>query len=679
MAPRTLTLRAAAAEIHAAYRNRELGQPFFFIVGAGLSAPTVPLAGAIAEHCRSQVGLVDDGPAVSDPLDVYSHWFDRAYPQAADRQRYLKSLIQDKPIPNATLRLGHIVASGLLSDLVVTSNFDDFIARAFTLFGAHYVHCDHPGTVDRIDLIGREIKVVHVHGSYKFYDCRNIRDELEERARHSPSNTRTMAAFLDRALASSSPIVIGYSGWGGDVIMGALRRRLDGASLPYRLYWFAYTTQDLSSLQARCPWLTEHPDVRIVVPDGGHHAPARDLEPTSPVTAPMSVLPAQLVFEELSRRFDLREPELTRDPVRFFARQARAAFAADAEDHAQANLYSFATVVARLERAAELEAEDFRLRRGGMSQLEPVRRLLRESRYREALEIAAAVVPTLDENGLPELYEVLLDLVRSLSLNPDEVLQAAALALDVAERTPELRATAACRSERVDLRLAMSDALLRLKRPDDAILEFDRLFADLAFESNPDVQARVRVARASKARALAMSNRLEESIREYDALIPDLRGHPAERWLLLQTQYNRAVHVAKLGRIDEAIAQFTRFAEEHRADSSTVTTALVAAALRAKAQAFASRGEIERAIDGLGEVIQLFAETDSIRVGPVVAASLVSKGALEFKLGRLEDARQSLGTFYEICRRLALPDLLPQEVMAESEELRHRLQDAAAN
>lgn len=678
MALRTLTLRAAASEIQAAYRNRELGQPFFFIVGAGLSAPAVPLASAIADHCRSQVGPEDDVFAPSQPLEAYSYWFDRAYPQPADRQRYLKTLIQNKPIPNAALRLAHVLTSGLVSDLVVTSNFDDFITRALALFGAPYVHCDHPSTVDRIDLIGREIKVVHVHGSYKFYDCRNIRDELEERARPSYSTTRTMAAFLDRALGSSSPIVIGYSGWDGDVIMSALRRRLEGASLPYRLYWFAFTQQDLSNLHARCPWLTEHPDVRFAVPDTGQRLRASEAEPTSPVSVLPPMLPALLVLEELSRRFGLREPELTRDPVRFFARQARAAFAAEVEERDQGNLYSFSTVVARLERAAKLEADDFRLQRAGISDLEPVRRLVRESQYSEALDTASTLAADLDDDGHVELFDVLGDLIRSFSLDDDDVLRAASLALSVAERTPAINETVAYRRERVDLRLAISDALLRLNRPEVAIAEFDKLLEESAGESNADVQARLRVVRASKARALGLAKRLRDAVREYDALIPDLRGHPEERWILLQAQYNRALHLAALGQTNEAIIELDKFSEEHRGSDNTITQVLVAGALQAKAQVLAAQGRPQDAIDGLSDLARQFGSTDSIRLGRVVAGALIARASLEYDLIRLSEAAQSLDVFDQLCRRLALHDMLPEQSILEATELRRRLQDPAA-
>jgi hypothetical protein len=49
--PRTLTLSEAAAEIRDRYPR-----PFFFMVGAGISHPTIPLAPALVEHFREQAG-----------------------------------------------------------------------------------------------------------------------------------------------------------------------------------------------------------------------------------------------------------------------------------------------------------------------------------------------------------------------------------------------------------------------------------------------------------------------------------------------------------------------------------------------------------------------------------------------------------------------------------------------
>jgi len=58
-------------------------QPFFFIVGAGISCPTVPLASQIQIHCRNLAtkrGRTNE-PIGSLPLDAYSHWIESAFPQ----------------------------------------------------------------------------------------------------------------------------------------------------------------------------------------------------------------------------------------------------------------------------------------------------------------------------------------------------------------------------------------------------------------------------------------------------------------------------------------------------------------------------------------------------------------------------------------------------------------------
>ncbi len=71
-----------------------------------------------------------------------------------------------------------------------------------------------------------------------------------------------MASLPDRVLSRRSPLVIGYGGWDGDVIMTALKRRLQ-SPLPHNLYWFCYRRSDLDSLP---PWLKSHRQVYFVVP-----------------------------------------------------------------------------------------------------------------------------------------------------------------------------------------------------------------------------------------------------------------------------------------------------------------------------------------------------------------------------------------------------------------------------
>ncbi len=131
-----------------------------------------------------------------------------------------------------------------VTNLVVTTNFDDFLSQALSLFGRRHIVCDHPRTLERIDLRSPDVQIIHIHGSYWFYDCCNLNAEISERAKGSSSTSFTMLSTLDDILRTHSPLVVGYSGWEGDVFMNALQRRM---SAPLR-------TKSLLVLlhQARC-------------------------------------------------------------------------------------------------------------------------------------------------------------------------------------------------------------------------------------------------------------------------------------------------------------------------------------------------------------------------------------------------------------------------------------------
>jgi hypothetical protein len=125
--PRTLTLSEAAVEICETSGGHT--RPFFFMVGAGISSPPVPLASAIVEDCRKQrAGLVPpDGQSL---MVAYMWWFEKACPSRADRQNYQRGLIQGKNISHANLRLAHLLLDKRIANVVVTTNFDDFLSRA---------------------------------------------------------------------------------------------------------------------------------------------------------------------------------------------------------------------------------------------------------------------------------------------------------------------------------------------------------------------------------------------------------------------------------------------------------------------------------------------------------------------------------------------------------------------
>ncbi|NEK39805.1 hypothetical protein GR253_38090, partial [Rhizobium leguminosarum] len=130
--------------------------------------------------------------------------FSLAYPQPHQRKQYFEKLISNEYISAANLRLAHLLLNEDLTkritNLVFTLNFDDFLSRALTTFGKHHIVCDHPQTTARINLNDwKSTQIVHVHGSYNFYDCRNLANEIANTAILSPTS-QSMATLLDAAL-----------------------------------------------------------------------------------------------------------------------------------------------------------------------------------------------------------------------------------------------------------------------------------------------------------------------------------------------------------------------------------------------------------------------------------------------------------------------------------------------
>lgn len=50
----TIDSTTAINEIHSAYETVSFRSPFFFVIGAGVSSPSVPLSREIIEHCRQK-------------------------------------------------------------------------------------------------------------------------------------------------------------------------------------------------------------------------------------------------------------------------------------------------------------------------------------------------------------------------------------------------------------------------------------------------------------------------------------------------------------------------------------------------------------------------------------------------------------------------------------------------
>jgi tetratricopeptide (TPR) repeat protein len=621
MSPRTIDLHTAVYEIRTAYPNRQHSQPFFFIVGAGISTPTVPLASQIVEACRLKVGDQLGLPVPpAKPLDQYSFWFDRAYPQLIDRQRYLRTFIENKPLPDACLRLAHLLGSGQIANLLVTPNFDDFVGRALGIFSSTYSVCDHPETVDRINLVSADLKIVHVHGSYKFYDCLNLTEEIASRARLSAVTTRTMAAFLDRALSFSSPLVVGYSGWEDDVIMSALRRRLSGSSLPYRAYWFCHTNESVHDLQARVPWLVDHPDVRLVVPSVPERQPESSTASAfDSSTDPQPMLSARSVFEELSRAFTLTEPELTVDPLGFFARQLRATLPI------ATGTYSFAAVIERVDRAvtwdARLAPEANASVAAGM---ELARKLVRTSEYRAALLVLESIMDKeLREVERTEIHGLVESHFADGETNADDALLALDLLMRLADTLPRLKESPNYLLKLMRRITKKGETLFQMGQYLGSLKVFDTILETFGPATDPEVDGDIAYVKSRKALVLGRLGRRREEVDLYDAIISQLKATRGLQPLLMQSQFNRCMSLIGLDERAAALSGLREFSTAYIEEVDDFAEPLVVAAMDYAADILEHVGGREEAATVLTKMFRRYGASPRRNIQRTVARALL--------------------------------------------------------
>jgi hypothetical protein len=446
---RQIGLKAAAVEIRQAVdqcKRQKLPSSFFFMVGAGISHPPIPLAAEIQARCKEEAQKFgkDSPPGSDTPIDSYSYWFEQAYPHPENRQWFLRELMQNAFISQANFRLAHLLLESTVANLVVTANFDDFLSRALTLFGRRHIVCDHPKTLGRIDLRSQDVQIIHIHGSYWFYDCCNLRGEISYRAKSSPSSSFTMLSTLDDILRAHSPLVVGYSGWEGDVFITALQRRLSEA-LRTNLYWFCYRRRDAETLPE---WLRDSPNVHAVVPDesrvslgalmgrfprAGEKETAAHAGPAAERDDP--AMQATAVFDELIQRFSLEAPPLTKDPLGFFANHLKTSLLGDKTDEPENDVYAIRAVIERLVKLKE--------QAGKLSQveekLESFRNAVRQSDHRQAIRLAGDV-PLRDLAGeqLRELISALGQAASALNDNSDEELKSYGLIVAGVEELEQL-------------------------------------------------------------------------------------------------------------------------------------------------------------------------------------------------------------------------------------------------
>ncbi len=299
--------------------NKEL--PYLFIVGAGISMPEIISANGIVEHCKEKVKLlykedeeikrIHDGAKKFEPNSAgyYSYWFGEAYKNKIHRQKYLKSIMSTAKISNSNLLMAQILNSKKIATTVITPNFDNHLLKSLNLLGNYNVFSAN-NVMDNIALSwnSSEIQLMHVHGTYEFYDCCNLENEIIKIA--NGTGIKSTAGTIEEFLKNQSPIVIGYSGWEDDVIMSKIKERLQYAPLPYNLIWFCYSNGDYEGLP---DWLKTSDDVVFVLPDT-MNSDGKITDETNEI----SLLPAEDVFTAIIAKFELEDPKLFSNPIQYY-------------------------------------------------------------------------------------------------------------------------------------------------------------------------------------------------------------------------------------------------------------------------------------------------------------------------------------------------------------------------
>lgn len=653
-----LTLQDAAADIRNTCELDPDRRPFFFLVGAGVSYPPVPLASAIVDDCkqRAQKYRALDEPDNKNPIADYSFWFEKAYPAPADRQRYLRSLIEGRFISQANFYLAHLLLDRRISNIVVTTNFDDFLSRALTLFGQSHIVCDHPETVERIDPERGDLQIIHVHGTYWFYDCCNLKGEIKQRSHRSTKTFFSMADLLGRIGVNRSPLVVGYSGWEDDVVMSALRQRLK-SDLPYNLYWFCYRRNEASRLP---DWLKFHANVFFVLPPlpkaareavaapAGEGGKAAVELQTQPGTSPQSnidgktvdpALPAHAVFEALIRAFALETPTLLKDPLGFLAGHLRAALPPQQAGTAERDIYFIGTVIERVEHAKQKLEESVQ---AVEVQLEEVRDALRRSQHREAVQKGSVIRRgDLDAQQLRDLSDAMWTAAVGLLDNSAEELQGYELVIAICETLAQKGFGDAALAARAAKALRYKGLTLsNLGRSEEALAVYEEVLKRFAGATEAALREQVARSMVHKAYVLGQLGRVEDAIAASEELVKCFAGATdyALREQVAIALFDKGVWLAQLGRFADGIAAYDQVTSLFGDAAELALRTEVAMALVNKSDAMERSGRREESVVVCEETVKRFGDAAEPALRRQVAMALFNKGIWLARLGRYAEA-----------------------------------------
>ena len=454
-----------------------------------------------------------------------------------------------------------------------------------------------------------------------------------------------MQSLLDRILSRHSPLVIGYAGWEGDVIMTALLRRLK-SGLSNNLYWFCYRRTDAEMLPS---WLRDNRDVRVVLPPVPANKldsqPASDAKLGSLAIGSEPTLTAQSVLDKLVDAFTETSPALTLDPIGFFAGQLKNSFPLDPSDKPGEDIYSLRDVIRRVELAKEGEKTPTPLE----AEIESVRDAVRRSAYLEALQTASQLGPKLTSDTQREmLVESVTSAAVGLNDNSEAEIGGYDLALGLAAGSAH---TSARTQDRVALALFNKGiALGQLNRAEEEIQSYNEVLRRFGDASEAELRERVAMALFNKCVTLAELNRPEEAIQGYNEALRRFGDgtEPALREAVAKTLFNKGVTLGKLNRSEEAIQTYDEALQRFGDATEPAVREQVAMSLFNRSGTLSRLDRSEEAIRSYDELPRRFGDATEPVARELVAKALVNKGVT---LGGLNRGEEEIQSYDEVLRR----------------------------
>jgi|GEM_PF-1169378 len=632
-------------------------RPFFFVVGAGISNPPIKLACEMVEDFKKEARKHHryHEPIETEAIAVYSHWFSQAYRSAVERQDYIKRQIVGKYISPPNFQLAHILLNRNVATLVVTPNFDDFLSHALHLFGEQPIVYDKPETFERIDSERDEIQIVQVHGSYAFYDSSNLKEEILEQAEGVGGQPTRIANIIENLLSRRSPLVIGYSGWEGDVIMAALRRRLSRGRLPNNVYWFCYEEKTINLLP---DWLKHHPNVFFVVfsaeprkaYDIGRTEPTRiasekaltkDLGSTKTFRQqrPESVLSAHDVFVEFVKTFEIPIPALTRDPLRFFIDQLSKYLPRRDDKSRVGDKYSIRSVIDRLKQAKRIEEEA--ITKIITSKLEKVRNALRSSQYGAVIELSKDVEPTqLSNEQKNEIIAGLWSAVEKIRDNSDLELIACDLIIKIGSYLSLSSINYATKVALAKAYVGRGLVLGERGEYEESITAFDNAINRIGKAGRRELNEALVMALINKAVMLNEQGYFGGALGLYQKVIKRFgkaRDLALQRGIV-RAFYNKSVSLSALGRNKAIVRTYAEAIKRFSKVDDVDVAEVVASSLINKGYFHGVYGEVDKEIESYDEVVTRYGGSGDLRLERSVAKALTNKAIALLTAGKYDNA-----------------------------------------